>query len=190
MSLSSFAQILPFLFVFDVALYHDVPEPLPQARVVEASPDLHERRKQFLVRAFRKIFELENPELRLLDGMSREEADHLLPYGVMLDEDNPCATDVADRQLERFGRVAGYDSFHWAWYPQNKAMRNTGYRMVLITRIKLGDVAGYLTDQEFVTRLAGEFSDEFSYDGYLAERQIALSRTECAGFDLYNIELS
>lgn len=190
MGLASFVQALPLLFVTDVALQGHVPDPEPTVRSVEASPELHETRKRFLVRAFRRIFQLENPNLAHLDGMSREAADYLLPFGVMLNRDDPCATDVVDRQMERFGRVAGYDSFHWAWFPQNKALRDTGYQMVLITRIQLGDVASYLTDREFVSGLAGELADELSYDGYLAEREIALSRTECAGFDLYHIELS
>lgn len=190
MGISSFIQVLPFVFLTDVSLTTDIPRAVPQPRVVEAPEGLHESRKQFLVRIFRRIFQIENPEIELGSGTSREAADHLLPYGVMLNRDDPCATDVADRQLERFGRVAGYDSFHWAWYPKNKALRNTGYKMFLITRMQLGDVQSYLTDGNFLSEVARELADDVAYDGYLADRQIALSRTECAGFDLYQIELS
>ena len=190
MSLTSIIQVLPLVFVTEAALVPDIPEAQPIYRSIEASEGLHENRKNFLVRTFRRIFQIENPEIDLGNGTSREAADHLLPYGVMLNQNDPCATDVADRQMERFGRIAGYDSFHWAWYPDNKALRNTGYKMYLITRMKLGDVQSYLTDGEFLTNVAREIADVSPYDGYLSGRQIEANRTECAGFDLYQIELS
>jgi len=190
MSLTSIIQVLPLVFVTDAALVPDIPDAQPIYRSIEASEGLHENRKNFLVRTFRRIFQIENPEIDLGNGTSREAADHLLPYGVMLNQNDPCATDVADRQMERFGRIAGYDSFHWAWYPDNKALRNTGYKMYLITRMKLGDVQSYLTDGEFLTNVAREIADVSPYDGYLSGRQIEANRTECAGFDLYQIELS
>ena len=190
MGISSFLQVLPFVFVTDVAFTPEVPAPIPEPRSIEAPEGLHETRKQFLVRAFRRIFQMENPQIDLGDGTSKEAAEHLLPYGVLLNRDDPCATDVADRQVERFGRIAGYDSFHWAWFPQNAALRNTGYKMYLITRMKLGNVQDYLSDGGFLAAIAQEVADDAAYDGYLSGRQIELSRTECAGFDLYQIELS
>jgi|GEM_PF-2407021 len=190
MSVSSLFQVLPFVFATNVAFAPGIPDPVVKPPVIEAPSGLHESRKQFLVQTFRRIFQIENPQIDLGNGTSKEAADHLLPYGVLLNRENPCATDVADRQVERFGRVAGYDSFHWAWFPQNKALRNTAYKMYLITRMELGDVQEYLSDGEFLSEVAQEVSDGAAYDGYLAGRQIALSRTECAGFDLYQIELS
>ncbi len=190
MGLSSFIQALPFALVTNVALTNDIPPVVVQPPVLEATAGLHENRKNFLIRTFRRIFQIENPEIDLGNGTSREAADHLLPYGVLLNQDDPCATDVADRQMERFGRIAGYDSFHWAWYPQNKSLRNTRYKMYLITRMELGDVQSYLTDTTFLSQVAREIAGETTYDGYLEGRQIALVRTQCAGFDLYQIELS
>ena len=190
MSLASALPILPLVLSAHVAFTPTIPDPVHQARPIEAPEGLHETRKQFLVRTFRRIFQIENPEIDLGNGTSKEAADHLLPYGVMLNRDDPCATDVADRQVERFGRVAGYDSFHWAWYPENKALRNTGYKMYVITRMNLGNLADYLSDGDFLSNIAQELQGDAIYDGYLTGRQIVLNRTECAGFDLYQIELS
>lgn len=190
MGISSFLQVLPLAFLTDAALVPDIPQAHPTPLAIEAPEGLHEARKQFLVRTFRRIFQLENPDIELGNGTSKQAADHLLPYGVLLDQTDPCATDVADRQIERFGRVAGYDSFHWAWYPENKALRNTGYKMYLITRMQLGDVMSYLSDGDFLSDVARDIADNTKYDGYLNNRKIELSRTECAGFDLYQIELS
>lgn len=190
MVLSSLAQVLPFVFVTNASLSPDIPDPIVPPIALEAPEGLHEERKRFLVRTFRRIFQLENPQIDLGAGASKEAADHLLPYGVLLNRDEPCATDVADRQMERFGRVAGYDSFHWAWFPENKTLRDTSYKMFVITRIKLGDVRSYLTDESFIQEVARELAEGAGYDGYLSGRDIEFSRTECAGFDLYQIELS
>lgn len=190
MGISTFLQVLPLAFLTDAALVPDIPEAQPTPHSIEAPEGLHETRKRFLVRTFRRIFQIENPEIDLGNGTSKKAADHLLPYGVMLNQNDPCATDIADRQMERFGRVAGYDSFHWAWFPENKALRNTGYKMFLITRMQLGDVMSYLSDGDFLTGVAQDIADNTTYDGYLKTRKIELSRTECAGFDLYQIELS
>lgn len=190
MALSSLTHVLPFLLLNDAALTTEIPAPIVAPQSLEAPAGLHEERKNFLVRTFRKIFQLENPEIELGDGTSKEAADHLLPYGVMLNRNDPCATDVADRQMERFGRVAGYDSFHWAWFPENEALRSTGYKMYVITRIELGDLRSYLKNEGFIQEIARSLSGAIGYDGYLSEREVELSRTDCQGFVLYQIQLS
>lgn len=192
MGLTTFIKVLPFVFVTEVSLTTDIPDAVVPMPPVAMTPDaVHETRKNFLVRTFRKIFQLENPHIDLGNGTSREAAEHLLPYGVLLNKEDPCATDVTDRQMELFGRVAGYDSFHWAWFPEDETRRSTGYRMYVITKMNAGDLASYLEDAEFISAVAGEVSPGVAgYDGYLHKRDVKLDHTECAGFDLYQIELS
>jgi len=192
MGLSAFIKVLPFLAVTEVGLTSDIPDTAVTPPPVAMTPDaVHLNRKNFLVSTFRRIFQLENPEIDLGNGTSREAAAHMLPYGVLLNKDDPCATDVSDRQMELYGRVAGYDSFHWAWFPKDEARRDTGYKMLIITKINTGDLASYLEDPEFISAVARDLSPGAEgYDGYLQGRSIALDHTECAGFDLYQIELS